>query len=245
MIISKKLDNQVGQFFGVMSWLWFALSGITVVFFLLANLHNDTQFKTTQTFIDIFLISFAILGLLSSIGKYSQYIKNSHEGDVKLFYMQNVTLKKIPYIPIGILAVFLVSYGLSGQNPFFGILVSGFVMVICFDRTRSILVPIWIHGAYNSIVVLFQEGYLHDLVPSLDVPNIGLTVKTFGTVGSEVINQNVLVATSEELLKIMVFSFVIVVLASKFKVKDKSAKLIVAYIIGVILWAVLHTINAI
>lgn len=244
-------NNTVTQFFGVMTWLWFGISIITVLFFLLANLKNDVQFNSTIIFVIVFLTSIISLLLLVSIDGSKGNLKRNEDNNIQYFFMQNLTIKKIAMVPLGTLAIFLVSYGTANAGqPFFGIFASGMIMLLIFYRTHAILVPIFIHGSYNAIVVLLRDLPSQSLVPNdildklpFDVPTIGLTIKAFGAVGSEVIFQYVLVATAEELFKIFIIAFVVVALASRFN--DSGGRKWIAGIAAVLIWTVLHSIQAI
>ena len=154
---------------GITNWIYFGLAIITVMVFLLGNVSSceSVQFCATTIFFIVFIGSLTMLTLLWLI---SPDIKNRlQNNNVKLFFMQDITFKKLLLVIPGLLLVLTFSYMATSFNngspdimqnpaPFLGIFLSGLVMGIQLIITHSILVPILTHGIYNSMVVLLRES---------------------------------------------------------------------------------------
>ena len=105
--------------------------------------------------------------------------------------------------------------------------------------TKSILIPILTHGIYNSIVVLLREGGGLATFP-ISVPEVGLSLQGFSDLGAEIIFQNVLVASSEELFKTFIIAFFVVATTGSFKSSTHWVWL--GMIVAVMLWTLYHSI---
>ena len=171
-------------------------------------------------------------------------------GNVKFFFMQDITFKKLLLVIPGLIIIIGVSYIATLFNngnpdivanpaPFLGIFFSGLVMGIQLILTHSILVPILTHGIYNSIVVLLRESGGLATFP-ISVPEIGLTLQGFSDLGAEIIFQNVLVASSEELFKTFIIAFFVVATTGTFSSKGHMVWL--GMVVSVILWTLYHSI---
>lgn len=237
---------------GITNWIYFGLAIITVMVFLLGNVNecDSVQFCATSIFFIVFIGSLVMLTLLWLI--LPQVRDRISDGDVKLFFMQDITFRKLLLVPIGIILVLSVSYTATLFNngnpdivanpaPFLAIFMSGIVMGIQLIWTHSILVPILTHGIYNSIVVLLREGAGGGLASfPIAVPEVGLTLQGFSDLGSEIIFQNVLVASSEELFKTFIIAFFVVAVSGSFHSKGKMVW--IGMIVAVTLWTLYHSI---
>lgn len=234
---------------GIMTWTWLVVGAIFAMFSFLSNLNNNTQFEAAQVFTDIYLFSFVLLLALPMFDRF----KNKLTGDdgEKHFWLQDITFHKLIYVFLGFLLVVGAAYFaiLIGQ-PLVGIFISGFIMLFMFYRTNSILIPIFIHGAYNSFVVIAQSGLIGaSIIPlnvttsELGVPIIGISISASTALLSEILYQCVLVAPAEELLKMLLIAFVVVNVKGGFT--DKGLAKWYAGFIAVIVWGSMHLLNAI
>lgn len=235
---------------GITNWIFFGLAIITVMVFLLGNVSSceSVQFCATTIFFIVFIGSLTMLTLLWLISpQIKQRLENNN---VKLFFMQDITFKKLLLIIPGLLLVLTFSYLATSFNnnssdilenpaPFVGIFLSGLVMGVQLILTHSILVPILTHGIYNSMVVMLRESTGLATFPIV-VPEIGMSIKGFSDLGSEIIFQNVLVASSEELFKTFIIAFFVVAVAGSFNSKGKLVW--AGMIISVLLWTLYHSI---
>lgn len=235
---------------GITNWIFFGLAIITVMVFLLGNVSSceSVQFCATTIFFIVFIGSLTMLTLLWLISpQIKQRLENNN---VKLFFMQDITFKKLLLIIPGLLLVLTFSYLATSFNnnssdilenpaPFVGIFLSGLVMGVQLILTHSILVPILTHGIYNSMVVMLRESTGLATFP-ITVPEIGMSIKGFSDLGSEIIFQNVLVASSEELFKTFIIAFFVVAVAGSFNSKGKLVW--AGMIISVLLWTLYHSI---
>lgn len=237
---------------GITNWIYFGLAIITVMVFLLGNVNecDSVQFCATSIFFIVFIGSLFMLILLWLINPVNTRGKLA-DGNVKLFFMQDVTFKKLLLVLPGLGLIFLVSYLATFANngnpdilvnpaPFVGIFISGLVMGVQLIWTRSILVPILTHGIYNSIVVLLREGGGLATIGGFNVPEIGLSLQGFSDLGAEIIFQNVLVASSEELFKTFIIAFFVVATTGSFKSSTHWVWL--GMIVSVMLWTLYHSI---
>ncbi len=236
---------------GITNWIYFGLAIITVMVFLLGNVSSceSVQFCATTIFFIVFIGSLTMLTLLWLI---SPQIKSRLQGtNVKLFFMQDITFKKLLLVPLGLILVITFSYLATSFNngspditqnpaPFVGIFLAGIVMGVQLILTHSILVPILTHGIYNSVVVLLREQVVGLATFPIAVPEIGLSIKGFSDLGSEIIFQNVLVASSEELFKTFIIAFFVVAVAGSFQSKGKLVW--AGMIVAVLLWTLYHSI---
>ena len=240
----SKHDQVIATTFGFTTWIWFALSGITVLFFMLANVNTDAEFKNVVVFSQVIVFCFVIMLLLMVTSK----IDAKGHDNVRLFFMQEITLKKTLYIPLGLALVFAISLLTINSNipeaSFVSILGSGLVMGFCFLRTHTIIVPILIHGMYNSIVVVLREQFANSILSSapITVPNIEISVGGVSNIVSQILFQNFLVASSEEMFKIIIMAFFVVTLRNKFV--GTGGTIVIGMIVSVITWSAYHYIQA-
>lgn len=243
----KKHDRVIAQTFGFTTWIWFAISGITVLFFLLANVNTDAEFKSVIIFSIVTIISFMILLMLGFITESGKSRLKGND-DIKLFFMQELTLNKLVYIPIGLIGVFAISLLTINSNvpyaAFFSIMGAGFIMLFCFLRTHTIIVPIIIHGMYNSIVVILRDQFANSVLSSapINVPNIDISLGSVSNLASQILFQNFLVASAEEMFKILIMAFFVVTLRNKFV--GTGGTIILGGIIATIVWSSFHYISA-
>ena len=127
-------------------------------------------------------------------------------------------------------------------------------MMIAFLRTNSLLVPIIIHGVYNSFVVfLRQTGF--ELVGGvgsfavaegdpifLGVNEVNVGIGATADLASEFIWQFTLVATAEEFLKLGILVLVVLLVHGAFR--NRGLAVIAGAIISVVFWTNLHLIQA-
>ena len=168
--------------------------------------------------------------------------------NIRLFFMQEITLKKTLYIPLGLGGVFAISLLTINSNvpqaSFLSILGAGLVMGFCFLRTHTIIVPILIHGTYNSIVVILREQFSNSVLSSspINVPVIDISLGNASNLAYQVLFQNFLVASSEEMFQILIMAFFVVTLRNKFV--GTGGSIFVGMIIAKILWASMHLVQA-
>jgi len=203
-----------------------------------------TEFCATTIFFIVFLGSgFMLLMLWLFYEKGRTRLKSRQGNKIQVFFLQDLSVKKMIYIPIGLIGVLGVSFIISSSQipyaSYISIFASGMIMFFCFDRTHSISIPILIHGAYNSIVVALRSSASLSSFP-IDVPTIGVDIAFFGRFISEIIFQLTLVASSEELFKIFVVAFIIISAEGGFR--DNNKMKIIAYVSSCIVWTVYHSI---
>ena len=209
----------------------------------LLNEVNDcgsVQFCATVIFFLVFMGSVFMLLLL---------IISTQNRRVLYFFWQDITLQKLVWVPLGFMLVLAIAYGSSfidsQYSSLIGIFFSGLVMLVAFFATNSALIPILIHGFYNSLVVVMRSGFGFDL-KGIGVPDIGINVailQQFGDVVPQIFFQIVLVAASEEFFKI--FTIVFVIMATRGTFGTDGPMKWVGGVVAVLIWTVYHTITAI
>ena len=123
-------------------------------FFLLANIQNTLEFNTAISFILIYLVSVAFLFLISQNIDAKKHLEHLHT-----FWMNDINARQLIWIPIGIAGVFAsVGVSIAVDFPLLGIFLSGGVMMFIFLKTNAILIPIIVHGIYNSFVISLKQG---------------------------------------------------------------------------------------
>ncbi len=231
--------------YGQTTILWFGISIIIFAFFLLANLQNILQFNTAVAFLMIWTASLIYLGMVNRNPNLKGHIKS-----VDAFWQIDINKQGLKWIGIGLGGVFLaVSVSVFIDSALIGIMLSGFVLMFAFIKTNSVLVPVIIHGVYNSIVVAVKQGSLElgafsqSLLDSspIRVPEIGVGIQGLSKLYSEIIWQFILVATAEELMKIAILVFVVIAIKSRF---GTGKPVYVGAIVSVIIWGLLHTIQS-
>ena len=240
------MQKVIEQTLGVTNWLFLSLSVITVMFFLLSNVSKceATEFCATTIFFQVFLGSgfmLVVLWLLYEKGRERMRVREGNK--IKIFFLQDLTIKKLIYVPLGLVGVIGISYVIGTSSipyaSYMAIFSSGIVMLACFYKTNSIGVPILIHGLYNSLVVFLRSTTSLSSFP-LDVPTIGINFELFGNIISEIIFQLTLVASSEELFKVFIIAFIIVSSEGGFKENNKMKY--ISGIFAVFVWTVYHSI---
>lgn len=242
--------KSIRQSIGYTNYLFFALTVIAVLVFLLDSTRGCNEeilnFCTNVIFIIVFIVSVGMLLLLSAIqGKFvlqhdSKGGKFSYKS-VEFFYLEDINLKQVILIPVGLGAVFTVSYiAILGNNPLAGIFGSGLVMAAIFGYTRSAMPVILIHGIYNALVVFLraQQLTLFSTSSPIYVPNVSFNVFPQQLI-NEMLTQIVLVAPAEELFKIFMMTVFIIIIKLKFDTSGLGSR-IVAMISAVIVWSLFH-----
>ena len=212
------------------------------------NLCESTSFCATSIFMFVWTGSFIMLIALYII---SQNAKEAWRGkNVLLFFLQGITTQKLVWIPIGLAGVLLISYlSTSIDQPYgsyIGIIGSGMIMLVAFYATNAILIPILIHGIYNSIVVTLQTDFGTIFIPAVvggDFFSNFFTQIGLGDYFTQVFFQIAVVANAEEFFKVFVIAFILVSTKGKFAT-DSGSKW-VAGIFSVLIWAVYHSIASI
>lgn len=155
------------------------------------------------------------------------------------------TLGDLGYIAIGFVGLIAIVSMITGQiagSPgiILALFVGGILLAVCLFRTKNILVPIAIHGFYNTFVILASAGVFGSVIPaaSINPAQYGTTLFNFGTLTpQDVVNQSltqwVATATGEELVKVSAALGISVLL-----VNNKY----VAMGIAVFGWAALHSV---
>lgn len=235
---------------GVSTWLFFGLSIITVFIFLLGSINDDFEFRSTAIFLFIMIGSFMMTMMLLLLSEAKREHVSYEENDL-MFFMNDVDLVKLLWIPLCFALVLVISAAMSGWNyeyaPHITLLIAGFVLFVGFERTGTIIVPILSHGFYNSVVVYldFQTDGLNVLLSTaIKVPEIGISVASFNKIITEMIFQIVLVAAAEEMFKVFVIIFTVVAIRAKFDT-DLRSTIWIGGMVSIIVWMTYHTILAI
>lgn len=244
---------------GLTNALWFGTGVLIVIFFLLGNIETTLDFRTTVAFGFAYLFSWFYLKYLESNfrgcrARVCRDLRNSPDA----FWQGDLTKRNLIWVPIGAAGVFGAVILTSPIEPPFGTIVgiglSGAIMMIVLIRYQAQLLTIFIHGIYNGFVVSIQLGFLKTggltILQPLSQSPILVPVVGFGTsfdqianVATEIIFQFMLVSTSEELLKTALTAFFIIAFRGYFD--QKGGTKYVAGGLAVIIWTVLHTIQAI
>jgi hypothetical protein len=229
--------------FGISTKLWFGITVMIFAFFLLANIQNTLEFNTAISFILIYLVSVAFLFLISQNIDAKKHLEHLHT-----FWMNDINARQLIWIPIGIAGVFAsVGVSIAVDFPLLGIFLSGGVMMFIFLKTNAILIPIIVHGIYNSFVISLKQGAFDIGATFLQqtpirVPEVGIGIQGISSLYSEVIWQFMLVATAEEVMKIAILVFVVLALTARFPRNQTATYIGAGVAIG--LWGIMHTIQA-
>ena len=237
--------NSVSNFeiaFGITTKLWFGITVMIFAFFLLANIQNTLEFNTAISFILIYLVSVAFLFLISQNTGMRNHLEHLHT-----FWMKDIDAGKLVWIPIGIAGVFAsVGISIAIDFPLLGIFLSGGVMMFIFLKTNAILIPIIVHGIYNSFVITLKQGAFEVATflqqTPIRVPEVGIGIQGLSSLYSEIIWQFMLVATAEEIMKIAILVFVVLALTARFPRNRTPTYIGAGVAIG--LWGIMHTIQA-
>ena len=242
--------------------IWVLALPMILGFFALSNIQNEVEFRTLQTFFFLYLGSGAgILFAQANLGKMGDRAK-----DLNVFWTNDIDVRGLIWITVGIIfvfgSVFLTLSLASGASEeslrtaqFAGIFIAGIIMMVAFLKTNALLVPIIIHGVYNSTVVyLNRTGFnivggtsQFNVAPNqpilLGVNEIGVGFQGVSDLFSEFIWQFTLVATAEEFLKLAILVFVIVLINGFFQ--SRGISVWIAGGVAVVFWSSLHLVNAI
>lgn len=227
--------------------IYLGLTVFVVGVVLLGNVNNcgSTEFCKVTVFGMLFGLS-AIMLLLFGVFTGGGAGTLGGAGSLGKFMFQPVTPAKLLWIPIGIVAVVSISYSVTFWDfefaPFVGIFFSGLIMFIAFLQTNSLLIPIIIHGAYNSIVTFLREGsgsIFDGFTPSVGSGGIDIAQQT--SFWFEITLQNTLVAPSEELFKLFAIALFIFILKGNYA--NPGARVWLSGGIAVFIWTILHLIQ--
>ena len=228
--------------------IYLGLTVFVVGAVLLGNVNacGSIEFCKVTVFAILFGLS-AIILLAFAVFTRGGYNTVGGAGPIGRFMFQPITTGKMLWVPIGVIAVVATSYAVTfwdySYASFVGIFFSGIIMFIAFLQTNSIIVPIVIHGLYNSIVTVLREGVgnLFDgFTPNVGLGGISLTEST--KFWFEIALQNTLVAPSEELFKL--FGVAVFVAILKGSYTNPGIRVWTAGVIAVLIWTVLHLIQS-
>jgi len=214
---------------------------------LLGNVSNcgSTEFCKVTVFALLFGLS-AIMLLLFGVFTGGGIHTLGGAGSLGKFMFQPVTYHKLLWIPLGVVAVvaisFLVTFWDFEYAPFVGIFFSGLIMGIAFLQTNSLLIPIIIHGIYNSIVTILREGattIFNGFTPIVGSGGVDIAQQT--KFWFEIALQNTLVAPSEELFKLFTIALFIFVLKGNYS--NPGARVWLSVVLAVLIWTILHLIQ--
>lgn len=242
--------------------IWVLALPMILGFFALSNIQNEVEFRTLQTFFFLYLGSgMGILFAQSNLGGTGERAK-----DLNIFWTNDIDLNGLMWIVIGIFTViasiFLLLFTISGADAdtirtgqFAGIVIGGIIMMIAFLRTNALLVPIIIHGTYNSLVVYLEQtkfsiiGGIEQFSSVgeervlLGVNEIGIGFQGISNIFSEFIWQFTLVATAEEFLKLAILVFVVILINGFFN--SKGLSVVIGAGVSILFWSSLHLVSAI
>lgn len=214
---------------------------------LLGNVAScgSTEFCKVTVFALLFGLS-AIMLLLFGVFTGGGVQTLGGAGSLGKFMFQPVTAHKLLWVPLGLVAVVAISFLVTFWNfeyaPFVGIFFSGLIMGVAFLQTNSLLIPILIHGGYNSIVTFLREGatsLFNGFTPVVGAGGIDLAQQT--KFWFEIALQNTLVAPSEELFKLFTIALFVFILRGNYKTPGWRVWLSV--ILAVLIWTILHLIQ--
>jgi hypothetical protein len=242
--------------------IWVLALPMILGFFALSNIQNETEFRTLQTFFFLYLGSgMGILFAQANLGGTGDRAK-----DLNIFWTNDIDINGLVWITVGIFTVvasiFLLLFSLAGADAdtirsgqFVGIFIGGIIMMIAFLKTHALLVPIIIHGTYNSLVVYLEQTQFA-LVGGIEqfssvgeerillgVNEIGIGFQGVSNIFSEFIWQFTLVATAEEFLKLAILVFVVILINGFFKSTGLSVT--VGAVVAILFWSSLHLVSAI
>ena len=245
--LNKFQNNKVVVTGGVQTAVYFMLSVIVVLFFALSALNDETEFRSTIIFMVVFLASYLLLLGLSTSPSIGKYFKGRN---VALFFQHDITVGHLKWIPIGLIMSFGFSLLVSniGLDDTTSALVSiggsGMIMMFIFFRTGAILIPIIIHGLYNTLVIVLSSNLVNfKMLSPIPIPEIGVSLGSLNTLASESIFQFFLVAPSEEMFKMLVIAFILAITKNTFD--NKGFTVYVAGFFAVAIWTVYHLIQSI
>ena len=198
-------------------------------------------------FLTVFIASYLLLLALSVNPAIKPYFKGKN---ATLFFQHDVTLGNLLWIPLGFVLAFGFSLLISNvglddsTSAVLAIAGSGGIMMMIFFRTGSILIVIAIHGLFNSMVILLSSNLVDfKILSPIPIPEIGVSLGSLSTLGSEMVFQFFLVATSEEMFKMLVIAFVLAITKNQFD--NKGSWVYIAGAFSVAIWTAYHLIIAV
>ena len=229
--------------------MFFSITVIGAVSFMLDSTRSCGEalnFCNTVIFIMVFTVCMMMLLVLSILTENYKHDSKGGAfrfGSVKFFFLEDINIKQIILIPLGLLAVFLVSYGaILAHNPVLGIFASGSIMMGVFYYGNSAMPVVIIHGAYNALVIYLrsqQLSFLPNFSQSpINVPDISFQIFPVQII-NQMLTQMLLVAPAEEIFKIFMVTVFIIIIKLKFNYSGLIPKLI-ALIISVAIWSGYH-----
>lgn len=233
---------------GVQTAIYLMLSVIVVLFFALGSLNDGTEFRATVIFMLVLMSSYMLLLGLATSPSIGKYFKGKN---AQLFFQHDITTGHLLWIPIGFLVSFVFSLFVNNmglpqtEQAMIAIIGSGSIMMFIFFRTGSILIPIMIHGLFNTVVLILSSGITGFTVLSntpIPIPEIGVTLGTLQPLISESVFQFFLTAPSEEMFKMLVIAFVLAITKNQFD--SKSPIVYFAGAFSVSIWSLFHLISA-
>lgn len=234
---------------GVQALTYFLFAIIVIAFVLLSEFNNEAEFKGTLIFTTVLLGSFFALYIIAFTDVASKRLGG--DNSARLFFLQDVPVSTfVIWVPIGIfgalgMALLSQNLGLSStDSALFSIAGSGAVMMIIFFVTKTVLVPILIHGGFNTLVIALRDGIINQITinTGIPIPDVGLTVSQFNAFATDAIFQFTMVSTSEEMLKIVIIFFVI--LGLRGSPKEGISKYI-GGVFALAIWTAYHAIQAV
>lgn len=242
--LAQEHAEKISKGFGLVTWLFFFMTASSTMFFILSA-DGSLEFRRVMTFVTAFTLPFLLLLALSRVSGIGDRIKSNDFGE-PLFFMKNPTLRDLIVVPVGLVTVFASSIILSGVGQdFSALMVAGIVIGGSLFITRSIIIPILIHGAYNSIIYLNSIGVLGNIgIPDnlpITVPLINAQINQFGEIVPEVVFQFGLTATGEEMFRVLLIAGFL--LASSGEFATKKLHFIIGIIVAGTAWAVFHAIQ--
>ena len=239
-------NNRVVVSGGVQTAIYLMLSVIVVLFFSLGSLNDGTEFRSTVIFMTVLMASYLLLLGLSVSPSIGKYFKGKN---VQLFFQHDITTGHLLWIPIGFVLAFGFSLMVNNlglpqtEQAIIAIGGSGAIMMFIFFRTGSILIPIIIHGLFNTVVIILSSDLVNFNVLSntpIQIPEIGISFGSLNSLASESIFQFFLVAPSEEMFKMLVIAFILAITKNQFD--NKSPMVYVAGAFAVTIWTSYHLI---
>lgn len=250
------MASQIRQTVGYANYLFFSITVIAVLVFLLdssKSCGSAIDFCTISIFLLVFVVSMVMLLLLSWIVGVP-YKHGSHNGkqggafkkdNLVLFFLEDPNLKQMAIIPLGLGAVFLVSFvAVLINQPIVGIFGSGIIMTAIFFYSNSAMPVIVIHGLYNGLVILLRSQKLGVLASSpIRIPDVSIGFFDQDII-NQVLTQILLVAPAEELFRIFMITVFLIFIKLKFNYSGFWPK-VFAGGVSVTIWASYHLIVAV
>lgn len=231
--------------------IW-GLSVVVVLFFMLVNLDNDIEFRSTVVFLSVLIASIVITLIL--VGARGSELKGKN---TKFFFAEKITFRKLAiYLPVGFFgsllwAILISSVGVGAFGGFSASQMTGLVTLwgsgmifgLVLILSKTIIVPWLSHGLFNALVfTLDKTGFGANILDtqSLPIPEIGIPVAQFNQIIIESIFQIFLVSLAEEHYRVLIIAIFLV----SFKgFKNRPFKIWVAVGFSVFTWGMLHTLQ--